>query len=124
MSVYQATEMATDDFYQGVRHEVIVVHYASTPIEADLIQTKIEGLSPGVLSVNAISPTVIRVTFESPAIDNLALRDPGNYVITPTRAVHEVEPQAVAMPGYVDLTIDEQVTGVAYQVELQRIEAA
>lgn len=79
------------------------------------------GLSPEVLSIAATSSTGIRVTFKYPALDNVALRVPGNYTITPPLAVYSVAPEAVASPTYVDLVIDEQADGQLYTLGLQRM---
>lgn len=88
---------------------------------ADIVTS---GISPGLASVNVLSPTSIRVNFSRPAVKNAALLDPNNYVITPTLAVHSVAAAAGTTAAYVDLVIDEQCTGTAYDLELQRIEAA
>lgn len=123
MPTFQATiPEAVAELFMADRIRVVNSHPATTPIEADLI-TSTAGASPGIASVVSLTPNSIRVTFSKSAVDNAALVNPDNYVITPTLGVYVVTPEAVANPGYVDLTIDEQKTGVAYQVELQRIEA-
>ncbi len=113
----------TTEMFLATRIAVVETYVGTTPIEADLV-TAAEGASPGVLSVVVIDEVTIRINFVSAAIDNQALRSLDNYVITPTLNVYSVTPEAVATPTYVDLVIDEQKTGVDYDVELQRIEAA
>lgn len=80
----------------------------------------IAGTSPGVGLITVLSSTSIRVNFEYVAVNNSALVNPGNYVITPTLAVHTVTP-GPGNPSYVILTTDEQKSGQSYSLSLQRI---
>lgn len=79
------------------------------------------GLSPEILSITATDSTHIRVTFKYAAVDNAALRAPGNYSITPPLSVYTVTPEAAASPTYVDLAIDEQDDGQLYTLGLLRL---
>lgn len=79
------------------------------------------GLSPGVHSITVLSSISIRIRFDYPAMDNASLHYAGNYLIAPSLTVYSVTPETATNPTYVDLVIDEQVTGVAYTVTLQRI---
>jgi hypothetical protein len=128
MTTFQATllEDLTEPF-GGIRIPVVDTHYASTPIEADLIQSAPAGptgVSPEVASVVSVSSTQIRVNFVKPALDNAALRSVGSYQITPALTIYSVSPEPVAEPTYVVLTISEQKTFQVYDLELIRIEAA
>lgn len=80
--------------------------------------------SPDVASVVALTPTTIKVTFVYPALDNVALRSPASYRITPALTIHAVTPEVTANPTYVILQIDEQKDLQVYDLELVRIEAA
>jgi len=88
------------------------------------VTASVPGQSPGISGVAVLSATKVRVTFDRAAVDNAALRNADNYQITPVLSVSAVVPETVANPTYVDLTIDEQTTGVSYTVALLRIEAA
>ena len=77
--------------------------------------------SPEVGLISVLSPTSIRVNFVVPAINNAALVNVGNYVITPTLTVYSVTPGGGGNPSYVDLVISEQKTGQSYTLTLQRI---
>jgi hypothetical protein len=106
------------NFYPRTSFQTFQAHVsASTNIGGGTPQ----GLSPGILSIVALSATTIRVAFQHPATLNEALSAPGNYKITPTLAVLVVTPEAVSNPTYVDLDIDEQEDGILYQLELKRI---
>ena len=124
MPTFQATiyEGPESELFHALGVHVVRTHVASLPIEADLIVTP-SGVFTTV-SVSVIDETTIRVTFPEPAKNNAALIQPGNYVISPTLTVYSVTPEAVALPNYVDLVIDEQTTGVVYEVEVQGIEKA
>lgn len=80
---------------------------------------------PGeIASVSVLSPISIRATFAAPVKDNLALHNPDNYQITPALTVYSVTPESAVNPSYVDLEIDEQQTGVSYDIEIVAIEEA
>ncbi len=122
MAIFQATAMDDiTDLFIADRIAVVRTHVASTPIEADLVSSVPEGMSPEVFSVVSLGPTSIRVTFEHAAIDNDALSNPDNYIITPTLEVSLVTPEVHSYPSYVDLEISEQKTGTTYTMTLQRI---
>jgi hypothetical protein len=123
MPTFQATTIEPiEDLFQATRVKVVRTHPATTPIDADLI-TSSAGVSPGVAGVVAQSSTAIRVTFERAAVDNAALRNAGNYAITPSLTIVSVTPEIAVSPSYVDLEVSEQTTGVNYTVTLVRIEA-
>lgn len=125
MPTFQATSWGMDDLFLpllAVRERVVEYHQATTPIEADLIQSEAPVFT--TVAVSVLGPTSIRVIFPQPAKDNSALVQPGNYVITPTLNVYSVTPEVAVNPGYVDLEIDEQRTGVIYEVEVQGVEKA
>lgn len=123
MPTFQATEWEdTEEMFQAGRVRVVESHPATTPIEADLIQSEAPVFS--TVAVSVLGPTSIRVTFPQPAKNNSALVQAGNYVITPTLNVYSVTPEVATYPSYVDLEIDEQTTGVAYEIEVQGVEKA
>lgn len=122
VEVLNDSEPDSDYLINADRVRVISSHPATTPIEADLIQSESPVFDSVVVTV--LSSTSIRVTFPAPALNNSALVQPGNYVITPTLAVYSVTPEAIANPNYVDLEIDEQTTGLSYEVEVQGVEKA
>ena len=124
MPTFQATvvEGAESELFNAIRIGVVNSHPATTPIEADLIQSEAEVFT--TVAVSVLGSTSIRVTFPQPAKNNSALIQAGNYVITPTLAVHSVTPEAIANPNYVDLEIDEQTTGLSYELEVQGVEKA
>lgn len=126
MAVFQATVIDDDPFdiiLAGKQTHTPQVHAASTPYEADLIVSDPCPVFSSV-TVTSLGPTTIRVTFPEPATLNSALVQPGNYVITPSLTVHSVTPESAVDPTYVDLEIDEQTTGVNYEVEVQGVEKA
>jgi hypothetical protein len=125
MPTFQATEWDIEDLdnpLAAVRVRDVETHQATTPIEADLIQSEAPVFT--TITVAVLGPTSIRVIFPQPAKNNSALVQAGNYVITPSRNVYSVTPEAVAEPNYVDLEIDEQLTGVSYEIEVQGVEKA
>jgi len=78
-------------------------------------------------TLSRISSTVLRVTFSAAVEDNVVLRSVSSYrvyddaEVAPDLAVSAVTPEAVGSPTYVDLTCDEQRTGVSYRVKVYRI---
>lgn len=122
MTMYQATVVETyEDLFSAGTVPVVEIHRASTPIEADLIVSEQFGMSPEINSIAVLGPTSIRVNFEYSAVDNAALRNVDNYVISPELEVFSVTPEVHSTPSYVDLEIDEQKTGTEYTLTLQRI---
>lgn len=129
MPTYQATIDELDGVLVSIDYALKVggtprAWAATTPFEADLVQSAPAGGSPGVDSVVSVSATQIRVNFSNPAVDNAALRSAGSYKITPPLSIHSVTPELVSEPTYVILAIDEQKTGQTYDLELLRIEKA
>lgn len=84
------------------------------------------------ISATWLSPTSVRIDFNTPVIDNAALRNPDNYLITPQQptiidpraqvVVLGVTPEAVPTPGYVILATEEHTTGQIYDIEALAIE--
>ena len=121
MPTHEGTELTVLAHVFGGIERVQATFNGSMPFEADLL---ISGGSPGVASVTVLGPTSIRVNFAAAAVNNAALSNPDNYVITLTLTVFDATPQSGVTSGYVDLTITEQTTGTSYTVTLLRIEAA
>jgi hypothetical protein len=77
-----------------------------------------------ILTISALTPNRIRVTFNQPVIDNEALKAIGNYVFTGSTTLNaeEVFPETVAEPTYVDVVLDkETLDGGSYDLDLQHI---
>lgn len=85
----------------------------------------VSGCPPSVpaltIAATQLSATTIRLDFNFPVVNNEALRNAANYVITPTLTVNLVE---VLSATQVRLTMDEQKTGQTYSVEVKTVEAA
>jgi hypothetical protein len=69
------------------------------------------GVKPTVLRAEALSETLVRVTFSEAMTNNAALTTPGNYVFTPagdSAAVSAtvVTPESGPGPSYVDVTLN------------------
>lgn len=89
-----------------------------------------------VLSVVALTSTSLRVTFERPVLDNVALRLASAYTLieadengAPVDGGHapivvSVTPQSPAPPSFVDLTTSEMREGLVYQLSIAYLEAA
>lgn len=82
------------------------------------------------LTVTRIDETTVRVTFDRAVLSSPWLTAPINWrvydplAVAPDLLVYSIAPEAVASPSYVDLTTDEQRTGVDYAAEAYRLEAA
>lgn len=89
--------------------------------QADLVP-----ILPTVVSVVPSSPTVLRMTFDEPMLNNTPLVDPANYTITslangvPVAALSVVA-EAVAFPTFVDITTTEHTDAESYQASVSGI---
>ncbi len=76
------------------------------------------------ISIQAISHTIVRVTFNQLVVNSSALIDPDNYVFTPHLLVSTVTPNTyVGDVSYVDLSVIGQ-SNQNYSLAIQNIEAA
>lgn len=81
---------------------------------------------PTVLSVVALSPTVLRMTFDEPMVNNVALVDPANYSIASLAAgvaiaAQSVVAEAVAFPTFVDIATTEHTDAESYEASVTGI---
>lgn len=74
------------------------------------------------INVQAISHSVVRVTFTSPVINNFALTNVQNYQFSPSLTVLSVTPNTSIAPTYVDLAV-EGLTGQTYTLNILTVEA-
>lgn len=123
MAQWQATIVdVPDEEYMARGIGIVQTHPAITPWRADL--AKVAPPAPIVLSIdNVTTPdsTTVRIDFNVAAKDNVALRTPDNYVVTPTLEVLSVSPEAGGSPTYVLLTTEEQKQNENYSVEIQNV---
>lgn len=89
--------------------------------QADLVP-----ILPTVLSVVPSSPTVLRMTFDEPMLNNAALVDPANYAVASLGAgvpiaMQSVVAEAVTFPTYVDLTTTEHTDAESYEASVSGI---
>jgi hypothetical protein len=75
-----------------------------------------------IISIDVLSDISIRVNFNRGARDNEALSAAENYVISPSLEVLAAEPEAVASPSFVVLTVREMVDGEAYTLAIKRVD--
>lgn len=83
-------------------------------------------MGPEVVSAVAQDPNTVRVTFDSPMLNDADLNNPANYSIAAgagaaTVSVTAVTPEAVGNPTYVDLTTGEHTNGKTYTCEVNNV---
>lgn len=78
----------------------------------------------GLLSIEVLDSTHLKVNFTGPVVNNSALIQPGNYITSPFLEVFSVVPQAILNPTYVTLTVEEMKQGEDYELEIQAVEGA
>lgn len=100
------------------------LEHASYPMN---LPYAVRAASPfSVVSVEFVSG-VVRVHFSRGAVDNQALRNIGNYVLTTsapgavTPTVLAVVPEVADPPTYVDLSVTELTDGARYACEVQTV---
>ena len=74
------------------------------------------------ISIQAISNSIIRVTFSEPVINNFALINTENYIFTPSLIISSVTPENSINPSYVDLEVIGMIAQT-YQLNILTIEA-
>jgi len=105
-------------------------------VEGDGSMDAVSGLSgtlgdlvlPEVVSATPLGPTTVRVTFDTPMLDNTNLNDPSNYTFTPEAGGAAVSgtgvtPEAVPNPTYVDVETIEHTDGIDYTVEVNNVQS-
>ena len=100
-----------------------MVQGQSYDLELTTIEASASCPDISIASISQITPTKLRITFDFPAINNLALQTIGNYSITPTLSIWSIEIPSDPAP-YVDLNISPPAPDVNYDIDIFIVEAA
>lgn len=100
---------------RSIRNKYALMAVGNLPVSTQTVE---------ISSVVSTSPTTWRVTFSVPVLDNAALAAIANYIFSPILIVVSIVPEAVANPGYVDITTSEQLDGQSYTLTIHLVEAA
>lgn len=82
--------------------------------------------APTVLTIEAITPTSVRVTFAQPVINNVALRNPAHYTIAPIDSSPAVTVLGVSVESSTQILLatSEMRQNAPYRLTITTIERA